>query len=176
MQKDMKKDNNDIRDTEIQDETYDYALEEKYEQPSADADEETEGEENADEQKPSLKEVIEEHAREDERPDSSKVTLRTILGGDILTAKFLREQLGLILLIAAFVIVYVSFRYNSQKSMLEIDRLNKELVEARYRTLSLSSILTEQCRESRVQNLLKETSDSTLHAADQPPYIVNIPE
>ena len=104
------------------------------------------------------------------------MTLRTILGGDILNAKFLREQLWLILLIVVFVIVYVAFRYNSQKSLLEINRLNKELVEARYRTLSLSSVLTERCRESRVQALLKETNDSTLHAADQPPYIVNIPE
>ena len=59
------------------------------------------------------------------------MTLRTILGGDILNAKFLREQLWLILLIVVFVIVYVAFRYNSQKSLLEINRLNKELVEAR---------------------------------------------
>ena len=172
----MKEKNYDINDADTQDMAGANGADADYEQLPTDSEDELGTDEKREENQPTLKEAIEEHAHEDERTDSSKVTLRTILGGDILNAKFLREQLWLILLIVVFVIVYVAFRYNSQKSLLEINRLNKELVEARYRTLSLSSVLTERCRESRVQALLKETNDSTLHAADQPPYIVNIPE
>lgn len=121
----------------------------------------------------SLKQAIEEHAREDEDTQSSNFTLRKILGGDILTADLLRRQIWLILIIVAFVIVYVGNRYSCQKSMLEINRLNRELVDTKYKTLSLSSVLTERCRESHVVKLLRENNDTTLHTSDQPPYIID---
>ncbi|MBR4389872.1 MAG: hypothetical protein IKT00_11910 [Prevotella sp.] len=121
----------------------------------------------------SFKQTIEEHAREDEDEQSSNLTLRKILGGDILTADLLRRQIWLILLIVAFIIVYVANRYSCQKSMLEINRLNKELVDTKYKMLSLSSVLTERCRESHVMMLLRENNDTTLHTSDQPPYIID---
>lgn len=121
----------------------------------------------------SLKRAIEEHAREDEDTQSSNFTLRKILGGDILTADLLRRQIWLILLIVGFIIVYVANRYSCQKSMLEINRLNRELVDTKYKTLSLSSVLTERCRESHVMKLLRENNDTTLHTSDQPPYIID---
>ena len=94
-------------------------------------------------------------------------------GGDILTADLLRRQIWLILLIVVFIIVYVANRYSCQKSMLEINKLNKELVETKYKTLSLSSLLTERCRESHVMAMLRENNDTTLHTSDQPPYIID---
>lgn len=121
----------------------------------------------------SFKQAIEEHAREDEDALSSNFTLRKILGGDILTADLLRRQIWLILLIVAFIIIYVANRYSCQKSMLEINKLNKELVDTKYKTLSLSSVLTERCRESHVMMLLRENNDTTLHTSDQPPYIID---
>ena len=121
----------------------------------------------------SFKQAIVEHAREDEDAHSSNFTLRKILGGDILTADLLRRQIWLILLIVAFIIVYVANRYSCQKSMLEINKLNKELVDIKYKTLSLSSVLTERCRESHVMMLLRENNDTTLHTSDQPPYIID---
>ena len=85
----------------------------------------------------------------------------------------LRRQIWLILLIVVFIIVYVANRYSCQKSMLEINKLNKELVETKYKTLSLSSLLTERCRESHVMAMLRENNDTTLHTSDQPPYIID---
>ncbi len=120
-----------------------------------------------------LKQVIEEHAREDEDAQSGNFTLRKILGGDILTADLLRRQIWLILLIVGFIIVYVANRYSCQKSLLELNRLNRELVDTKYKTLSLSSVLTERCRESHVVKLLRENNDTTLHISDQPPYIID---
>ena len=43
---------------------------------------------------------------------------------------------------------------------------------SKYKTLSLSSILTERCRESHVVDMLRANNDSTIHPADQPPYII----
>lgn len=136
----------------------------------------TRDEEVAEHTRPSLKEVIEENAREDEKPFSSSLTLRTILGGDILNTQAIRRQVWLILLITFFSILYVSNRYSCQKQQIRIDNLNDELKKSKYKTLSLSSVLTERSRESHVEELLKANSDSTIHAADQPPYIVVVPQ
>ena len=122
---------------------------------------------------PTLQEVIREQAIEGEAPMSKNFTLRKILGGDILTTQTMRRQIWLFLLITLFIIIYISNRYSCQKSMLEINRLNKELVDTKYKTLSLSSVLTERCRESHVMMLLRENNDTTLHTSDQPPYIID---
>ncbi|MBQ7422120.1 MAG: hypothetical protein IJV27_08270 [Prevotella sp.] len=123
-----------------------------------------------------LKEAIQEQAREDEQPFSSNFTLRKILGGDILTAQLIRSQIWLIVLIVFFIILYISNRYSVQKDLLEIDRLNTELKDAKYKALSSSSQLTEKCRESHVLQMLQNNKDSVLKMPNQPPYIISIPE
>ena len=82
----------------------------------------------------------------------------------------------MLLLIVAFVIIYIANRYSCQKDMLEIDRLNSELIDAKYRALSSSSELTEKCRESNVLKMLKNNKDSLLRIPNQPPYIIEVPE
>ena len=124
----------------------------------------------------SLKEVIREQAIEDEAPQSSNFTLRKILGGDILSTRAIRRQIPLFLLITVILFIYVSNRYSCQKNLIEIDRLNKELVDAKYKALASSSELTERCRESHVLDQLKNNQDSVLKIASQPPYIIDIPE
>ena len=114
-------------------------------------------------------------SEEDPRP-SSQLNLRTILGGDLLTTEFVRSQIWLFVLIVCFSIVYVAFRYQCQQDMIAIDKLEKELKDAKYKALSSSSTLTEKCRESHVLEILKQNQDSLLHQADQPPYIIEVPE
>ncbi len=123
-----------------------------------------------------LQHAIREQAREDEQEQSRNFTLRKILGGDFLTARMIRQQIGLILLIVFFVIIYISNRYSCDKDLIEIDRLNQELLDAKFRALSSSSELTERCRESNVLQMLKNNKDSILKIPSQPPYIINIPE
>lgn len=123
-----------------------------------------------------LKEVLNEQAREDEEPMSNNFTLRKILGGDILSAEMMRGQIWLIIIIVLFVIVYISNRYSVQKNLLEIDNLNKELQDVKYKALSSSSQLTERSRESHVLELLKQNNDSTLKMPEQPPFIIDVKE
>ena len=114
-------------------------------------------------------------SEEDDMP-ASALTLKTILGGDILYAEVLRKQLWLIVLVVFFTIIYVAFRYQCQQDMIAIDKLETELKDAKYKALSSSSTLTERCRESHVLEILKNNKDSLLKASDQPPYIINVPE
>lgn len=119
---------------------------------------------------------IKENAKEEDPKFSSTMTLRTILGGDFLTAQMVRHHIGIIFLIVVFAIVYVAFRYQCQQDMIAIDKMEKELLDAKYKALSSNSTLTEKCRESHVLDALKNNKDSVLHIADQPPYIINVPE
>ena len=123
-----------------------------------------------------LKDVIQEQAREDESPLASRLSLRKILGGDILYAQALRRQIGLMLLITLFLILYIANRYSIQQKLIEIDKLQTDLQDAKYKALSSNSQLTEESRESHVLEMLKTNADSTLHIADQPPYIITVPD
>ena len=120
--------------------------------------------------------IIKETASEEDPKPSQQLTLRTILGGDMLTTQMVRSQIWLFVLIVFFSIVYVAFRYQCQQDLLTIDRLEGELKDAKFKALSSSSTLTEKCRESHVLDLLKQSNDSLLHQADQPPYIIEVPE
>ena len=119
---------------------------------------------------------IKEKVREDDPRPSSTMTLRTILGGDFLTAEMVRHQIWLIILVVVFAIVYVAFRYQCQQDLITIDKKEKELLDAKYKALSSSSTLTEKCRESHVLDALKNNKDSVLKISDQPPYIIYINE
>ena len=120
--------------------------------------------------------MIKESASEEDPKPSSQLNLRTILGGDLLTTEVVRSQIWLFVLIVAFSIVYVAFRYQCQQDMIAIDKLEQKLTDAKYKALSSSSTLTEKCRESHVLDILKQNQDSLLHQADQPPYIIEVPE
>jgi hypothetical protein len=124
----------------------------------------------------SLKEVIVQQATEEEQPLSAKFTLRKILGGDLLPTRAIRRQIWLIMLIVFIVIIYISNRYCVQKDLIEIDNLQTELQNAKYRALSTSSQYTEKSRESHILEMLKNNKDSVLKIASQPPYIINIPD
>ena len=123
-----------------------------------------------------IKAAIEEQAREDEQPQSSNFTLRKILGGDILSARFFRNNIWLIITIVIFTIIYISNRYSVQKYLIEVDKLQNELEDAKYRALSSSSQLTEKTRESHILEILKTRKDSVLKMSDRPPYIIDRPE
>ena len=124
----------------------------------------------------SLRAIIREQTTEDEMPLTKNITLRKILGGDILSADIIRKQIWLFILIVFFVIIYISNRYSIQKDLIELDQLQKELQDTKYKALSTSSQITEKSRESNVLEVLKHSKDSILHIATQPPYIINVPE
>jgi len=125
--------------------------------------------------KPSLQEVIKEQAIEEEAPQARNFTLGKILGGDILNSKPIRDQIWVVLLASFFVFLYIANRYSCQKDLIEIDRLNKQLTDAKYRALSSSSKLTEKSRESKVLEMLRDNNDSLLKIASQPPFIIEVP-
>ena len=119
---------------------------------------------------------LKESVTEDDDAPASSLSLRTILGGDLLTADMVRRQVWLCLLIALFLTVYVAFRYQCQQDIIDFAQLENQLTDAKFKALSSSSSLTERCRESHVLNVLRAHQDSTLHSSNQPPFKIYIPE
>lgn len=102
---------------------------------------------------------------------TNKMTLKSILGGDILANDFFRRQTKLLILIMVFVIFYISNRYSCQQQLIEMDRLEKELTDIKYDALTRSSELMERSRQSRIEEYIA-TQKSELQTATNPPYLI----
>ena len=76
-----------------------------------------------------------------QQESDSHITLKSILGGDILAHSFLKRQANLLILIVLLTILYIDNRYSSQQELIEIDRLKKELTDIKYDALTISSEL-----------------------------------
>lgn len=124
----------------------------------------------------SFKEALLSNVFEDEPIQAASASLTKLLGGAFLTSGMLRKQAGVIILTLVFVIFYVANRYSCQKLLLEIDNLEEELKDAKYKSMSSASELTEQSRETNILQLLKQGKDSTVKVSSEPPYIIKVPK
>ena len=105
----------------------------------------------------------------DEEDTRVKVSLRTILGGDILTGSWFRKNFFFILFLVGLTIIYISNRYAYQQEQIEATKLADTLLDRRYKSLTRSSQLLEKTLRSRVEG---DLLDSTLQTAMEPSYIL----
>ena len=106
-----------------------------------------------------------------EAASSKHMSIRSILGGDILANDFFKRQTTLLILIMILTILYIDNRYSSQQELIEIDRLKKELTDRKYDALTRSSELMEKSRQSRIEEYIS-TGESPLETATNRPYLI----
>lgn len=121
-----------------------------------------------------IEDVINREAKE-EQDTTSPFSLSKTLGG-VIIARAVQRQIGLVLLVCAFLIIYINNRYVCQKKLVEIDRIESKIVSARYKSIVCSSTLTEKSRESNIMDRLRTYGDSTLTIPKEPPYLINVKE
>ena len=119
-------------------------------------------------------EQIKQQVSEDDDAPVGSLTLRTILGGDILSAAFVRRQVWLLLLIVLFITISVAFRYQCQQDQIQIAKREQQLEDVKYKAMSTASMLTERTRKSRILESLQQNQDSILHVSTMPPYVIHI--
>jgi hypothetical protein len=125
----------------------------------------------------SLTQIIREQAKEEDAPiTKNNISLKKIIGGDILMAASVRKQIGVLLLVSVFLIVYIAEGYSYRKYISDIDKLTSTLKDAKYKALSAKSDLTEKTRESQVLDMLRINNDTLLHPSTYPPFIIEVPE
>lgn len=98
---------------------------------------------------------------EDEEDEPANISLRTILGGDILGGRWFRRNFWYLVLVAVLLVFYVSNRYYCQQEMIEGTRLRDTLQDRRYKALTLSGQLKELTRRSEVEKQLADTTLKT---------------
>ena len=109
--------------------------------------------------------------KQKENNSPKHMSIRSILGGDILANDFFKRQTSLLILIMVLTILYIDNRYTSQQEMIEIDRLKKELIDIKYDALTRSSELMEKSRQSRIEEYIS-TEESHLETSTNRPYLI----
>ena len=109
--------------------------------------------------------------KKQETTQSKHVSIRSILGGDILANDFFKRQTSLLILIMILTILYIDNRYSSQQELIEIDRLKKELTDIKYDALTRSSELMEKSRQSRIEEYIS-IEETHLETATSRPYLI----
>ena len=119
-----------------------------------------------------MKEQNQKKQKGEKDTNSSKhMSIRSILGGDILANDFFKRQTSLLILIMVLTILYIDNRYTSQQELIEIDRLKKELIDIKYDALTRSSELMEKSRQSRIEEYIS-TEESPLETSTNRPYLI----
>ena len=90
----------------------------------------------------------------------------------IIDGQWVRRQIVLILLIVGGIIFYITNRYQAQKDIIELVRLQNELKDMKFRVLTRSSELTLKTRQSELEKQLKNFGDSTLQVTNEAPFII----
>ena len=117
--------------------------------------------------------VINKFASEDhDESEAEAVTLSSVLGGDILQSKFLKQQVVFVMFIVLLAIIYTGNRYSSQRDAITIDSLQMRLQTEKYNVLTLSSELLNESRRSRIETMLQEQGDTALINQSTPPYLI----
>ena len=94
--------------------------------------------------------------------------IQSWLNGDLLRSKRIREQYPLIGLIVALVFLYILTGYQAVKQQHRLTDTKKEMLDAKFRYMTISAELTNTTRQSQITKALQENG-STLQENTKPP-------
>jgi len=99
---------------------------------------------------------------------ADKHDIQSWLNGDKLQSKKLREQYPLIGLIVGLLFLYILTGYQSAKQQHRLTDTKKEMLDAKFRYMTISAQLTNSTRQSQIVQALKENG-SKLQENTTPP-------
>lgn len=110
---------------------------------------------------------------DDEEDELTAQNLRQML--DAAPRWFLR-QWKMLLLILFGIFLYITNGYQAQVEMMKETELEAELKDWRYRCITRVSELTLLCRQSQLEQKLREQGDSTLAPSKVAPFVIRVKE
>ena len=94
--------------------------------------------------------------------------IQSWLNGDKLRSRQIREQYPLIGLIVVLVFIYILAGYQAAKQQHRLTDTKKEMLDAKFRYMTISAELTNSTRQSKVIEALRENG-SALQENNVPP-------
>ena len=104
--------------------------------------------------------------------DMTGTSIHDIIAGSFFTKNFFSRQLGLIVMIVFLIFCYIGNRYSCQQKIVEIDRLQKQLIDLKLDALTRTSELMLISRQSQVKSQIKSRG-VTLSESTVPPYKID---
>ncbi|MGV8962221.1 MAG: FtsL-like putative cell division protein [Candidatus Saccharimonadaceae bacterium] len=77
-----------------------------------------------------------------------------VFGGNILTDNFIVDNMRFFVVVLIIIFVFISHRYTYLQKMSEIEKLQHELKDAKYESLTISSNLTQASRQTEIEKLI----------------------
>lgn len=156
---------------------------------------ETQGQEVQEQETQEVEEAQEQEVQEtevaQEQVSNKEKLMRSLVSDDDevdeLTAANIRQMLDaaprwflsqwkMLLLVLAGIFLYITNGYQAQVEMMKENELEAELKDWRYRSITRVSELTQLCRQSQLEQKLREQGDSTLTPSKVAPFIINVKE
>lgn len=103
--------------------------------------------------------------------DKIKKSFIHIFGGNILTEGFIVNNMRFFVALLLIIFVFISHRYSHLRKMSEIEKLQYELRDAKYESLTISSSLTEAGRLSEIEKLV-EKHGLEIKVSNEPIYYI----
>lgn len=80
-----------------------------------------------------------------------------ILGGTVLTEDFLWKNTRFIITLFIIIVLYISNRYSCIEKVAQIEKMQRELKDVKYESLTLSTRVISLSRETKVHELVQRT-------------------
>lgn len=100
----------------------------------------------------------------------NKQTLRDLVSGATFVM-FLRYNWKFLLVLVAYLLIYVSLGYHHRNLLIENDKLNRAVLDRRYKALTRSSELRERTLGSKIEQQLE---DSTIQSSTDAPFVLPV--
>ena len=110
---------------------------------------------------------------ESESEGSEGKGLKDVMQAVQIDGKWFFKQIPLFLLILGGILLLVTNRYQAQQEIIEREQLIKDVEDWKFQSLTRSSELTTQTRQSKIEERLRSLGDSTLSPAKEPPFTIN---
>jgi cell division protein FtsL len=92
-----------------------------------------------------------------------------VFGGSVLTEDFLLKNMRFIAIVLVIIFVFIGHRYTVLQKMSEIEKLQRELKDAKYEALTISADLTKASRLTEIERLI-EKEGLELKISNEPVY------
>ena len=104
--------------------------------------------------------------------DNIRKSFVHVFGGSVLTENFFLKNMRFIIVIVLIMLLFIGHRYTVLQQMSEIERLEQELKDAKYESLTISSRLTEAGRQGEIERRVEEAG-LELKVTNEPVYYIN---
>lgn len=102
---------------------------------------------------------------------SSKII--DFINGNILTKNVLKKQYPFLLFVALLTFLYVDNRFYNEKQLSKMLKMQRELRDIKYESLTISAELMKISRQSSIREMIKERG-LTLREGNKPAVILNV--